>query len=346
MDNFTPLKAFEKKKKKINKFILTANILLMIFVVGLTGYYLKGKYFTSSSQACTKNDRRGYCRQINANQAMRGGYAGGYNIPGTNHPPIYYADKPEQLASDLGIPLPTSSADNNTTLASNVPCNVTNAYFGPFTCVNSGVGGVQGMHWSVCANGVIGNSNCNVVASENDNDVDVPTPTPTTPSISNTPTPTTPAISNTPTPTPSNTPTPTPSDTPTPTPTVTPVISNTPTATPVISNTPTSTPIPVLCGTKSCDNATNPCRSNYVCIQANDGSNYCSSPDFVNACKANPSYNACCIAPGAPTATPTEIILAQISASPTTTAKLLQTGVVESFMYWIPATIMLIGLIL
>ena len=181
-----------------------------------------------------------------------------------------------------------------------------------------------------------------------------PTPIPTAtdvPVLTNTPIPT-----NTPTSTPTNTPTATPiiSNTPTVTPlisntpTVTPLISNTPTVTPLVSNTPgpSATPIPVLCGTKSCDNATNPCRSGYNCVQANDGSNYCTSPDFTDACKANPSYNACCIAPGQPTATPTEIILAKVSTSPTTVVKLLQTGMIQSFMYFIPAIIMLVGLIL
>jgi hypothetical protein len=132
----------------------------------------------------------------------------------------------------------------------------------------------------------------------------------------------------------------------TPTPT-TPPGQPTNTPAPTATNTlgPTATPILVPCGTKSCDNATNPCRSGYSCVQANDGSNYCTSPDFANACKANPSYNSCCTAPGAPTATPTEIILAKISTSPAV-VKLLQTGVVQSFMYFIPALIMLVGLIL
>lgn len=49
---------------------------------------------------------------------------------------------------------------------------------------------------------------------------------------------------------------------------------------------------------------------------------------------------------GAPTATPTEIILAKVSASPTTVVKLLQTGISKSFMYWIPVGIMLLGLLL
>lgn len=172
----------------------------------------------------------------------------------------------------------------------------------------------------------------------------IPTPTgiPTS-----TPIPTaTPVITNTPTPTaiPTTTSMPTPPATLTPTPTTPPgQPTNTPAPTATNTPGPSATPIPILCGTKSCDNTTNPCRSGYICVQANDGSNYCSSPDFVTACKANPSYNACCIAPGQPTATPTEIILAKVSP---TVVKLLQTGMIQSFMYLIPITIMLVGLIL
>jgi len=47
----------------------------------------------------------------------------------------------------------------------------------------------------------------------------------------------------------------------------------------------------------------------------------------------------------APTATPTEIILAKTTTVPTTT-QLLQTGVLKSFLYWVPAIILLVGLIL
>lgn len=160
----------------------------------------------------------------------------------------------------------------------------------------------------------------------------LPTPIPTsTTTPINTPTPTT-------TPIPTNTPTPTPIPT-------TPPGQPTNTPAPTATNTPgpSATPVPVLCGTKDCDNTTNPCRSGYICVQANDGSNYCTSPDFQTACKANPSYNNCCTAPGAPTATPTEIVLAKIS--PTTT-KLLQTSTPQLFIYIIPALIMLLGLIL
>ncbi|MBI5127179.1 hypothetical protein HZA76_01860 [Candidatus Roizmanbacteria bacterium] len=113
---------------------------------------------------------------------------------------------------------------------------------------------------------------------------------------------------------------PVPSDVPTPTeilisqlsPTVVPtdvppteVPTEVPTTKPTDKPGPTATPIPVLCGTKDCDDKTNPCRSGYLCVQAKDGSNYCTSPDFANACKANPSYNSCCTAPGSATATPT-----------------------------------------
>lgn len=167
-------------------------------------------------------------------------------------------------------------------------------------------------------------------------------------------------VTSSPTPTPSNTPTPTPTATNTPTPTLTPAISNTPTMTPAISSTPTpsatptdtpaisSTPgpsptlVPVLCGTKGCDDATNPCRSGYTCVGAGDGSNYCASPDFVDACKSSPSYNTCCIPPGGPTATPTEILLAKVSP----TVGLLKTGISKNFMFYIPAVIMLFGFLL
>lgn len=148
----------------------------------------------------------------------------------------------------------------------------------------------------------------------------------------------TPAPSNTPTLTPTGTPfTPTPTITPTgaitptdeptstptktSTPTLTPTLTLTPTRTPTTppgqpTNTraPTATPIPVACGTKSCDNTVNPCRSGLECVQANDGSNYCSLPEFVDACKENPSQQSCCTAPG--NATPTEIVLVNTTAAP------------------------------
>ena len=48
-----------------------------------------------------------------------------------------------------------------------------------------------------------------------------------------------------------------------------------------------------------------------------------------------------------PTVTPTEIIIAKIStSSPTTVVSLPKTGTIKSFIYIIPALIMLVGLIL
>lgn len=142
--------------------------------------------------------------------------------------------------------------------------------------------------------------------------VSTPTPSPTvpiTPSSSPTPSPTG-VISSTPTPSPTPTGTPSPTSTPSPTPTGTPG----PTSTPPPG--PSTTPIPVACGTKGCDNSTNPCRSGSICVQAQDGSNYCSLPEFQTACKSSPSQSSCCTSPAA-SPTPTEIILAKVSVSPT-----------------------------
>jgi len=289
MENSTPLRTV---KKKISKLLLFGNILMMVFVVGLTGYYLRSRLLeTQSSKACSGgSDQSGYCqgqigRKANEDAVSEGGSTNSCT-PGT-----------------VG-------------------------------CKAPGVGGIDNWHYSNCANGA---SDAYCTGATTGGGEDQTTTTITNPT-------------NTPIPTSTTVPTSTPANTPTPTPTVPAGSSPIPTGTlaPTATGTPgpTATPIPVLCGTKSCDNATNPCRSGYNCIQANDGSNYCSSPDFVTACKANPSYNACCIAPGAPTATPTEIILAKISTSPTSVAKLLETGVVKSFMYLIPAIIILVGLIL
>jgi len=150
----------------------------------------------------------------------------------------------------------------------------------------------------------------------------------------------TPTDAATPTPTPTSTPTPTGViSTGTPTPTVTP---GGPTSTP----TATPTPGPLVCATKDCNETTRKCEPGNVCIKANDGSNYCSNESLVDSCKSNPISSVCCKIVPTSNATPTEIILAKTSISPTTVGKLLETGVVKSFIYLIPAAIMLIGLIL
>ena len=151
----------------------------------------------------------------------------------------------------------------------------------------------------------------------------------------------TPIPTKTPTPSPTSviTNTPAPTSTPIPTATLTPT---TPPDQPTNTPGPTATPIPVPCGTKDCDNSTNPCRSGYICVQANDGSNYCSSPDFATACKANPSFNSCCTAPGAPTATPTTAS----TIAPTQIASVPSVGTVQWGIFGIIGTIILIGLLL
>ena len=332
MDNATPLKSI---KKPVNKFFLIANIILLLITVVIGVYYLK-IYIPSTTKpkaSCTPNTI--YCRRDDPSVCPNiisslAGYrcdGNGNSMGCSGYDACARIVYPGQSCSGL------SGYDSNGSTPANFVgcCNRENCWCyppggsGTVSCVDNSSGVSCG--WNP--------DGCGSPPQE-----DTPTPT-ATPFVTNTPTPTR-------TPTPTATRTPTPSVTPivSSTPSVTPFISNTPTVTPLVSNTPgpSATPIPVLCGTKDCDNATNPCRSGYNCVQAHDGSNYCTSPDFTVACKANPSYNTCCTAPGAPTATPTEIILAKTTISPTVT--LLKTGMVKSFMFLIPALIMLIGLIL
>lgn len=112
-----------------------------------------------------------------------------------------------------------------------------------------------------------------------------------------------------------------------------------PTSIPTITPTPTITKL--VCATKDCNETSRPCEPGNICIKANNGSNYCSNISLVDACKSNPTENACC-----KIVSPTEIIVAKTTTSPTIVVKLLQTGVAKSFMFLIPVAIMLIGLIL
>lgn len=73
------------------------------------------------------------------------------------------------------------------------------------------------------------------------------------------------------------------------------------------TSTPTPTPIPLECGIKGCDNSTNPCKSSLTCIQANNGSNYCTMAEFSNACKSNPSVSSCCSESPTVTQTPSTV---------------------------------------
>lgn len=333
MDNFTPLKPAEKKKKKFNKFLIFGNLFLIVLVAVIGIVYYNRTLVTTQRKAeerlnCNADHPKWECIQDGC--CWQGADDG--------------CAKPGEPGYDPKC-IPQPGAGQCQTCGEERP-KCPNGQ--PPVCDTSkiecvGIAQCQfprraARPLTSCGTSEQIKFNCYTDCSCNPE----PTATPTPPDVTNTPTPTD-VITNTPTPTatPTNTPTATPTSTPTNTPTPT-----TPPGQPTNTPGPTSTPIPVPCGTKSCDNTTNPCRDNYICVQANDGSNYCTSPDFQTACKANPTYNNCCTAPGAPTATPTEIILAKVSPSPTSVEKLLQTGVMQSFVYLIPAFIMLIGLIL
>ena len=279
-----------------------SNIFFMVFIVGLTGYYLRTRLLeTQSSQACGGRNQSGYCQQ---QLQRRDAYENGYIA---NH-------------------------------ESGSSCSQAGASDGSQTCVNSGVGGVSGLHWSTCANGTVGDANCNAGGGGGgggggDNSTTYVAAAPTD------------------TPIPTSTPTPTEIPTSTPTPTIVPTVPGelTPTDT-LYEITPTITPTPtitqLICATKDCNETTRPCQPGNTCIKANNGSNYCSNTSLIDACKSNPTDSACCKIVPTSNATPTEIIVAKVSVSPTAVVKLLKTGMVKSFMYLIPATIMLVGLIL
>lgn len=101
-----------------------------------------------------------------------------------------------------------------------------------------------------------------------------------------------------------------PTATPTPTPTNTPTPTSIPTPTPTIS---------LGCGT-TCNPSLNNCAQGHTCVQANNGQYYCALPAYVTYCQMNPSQATCCTAPTGtprPTPTPTEILIAQVSNTPT-----------------------------
>jgi len=65
--------------------------------------------------------------------------------------------------------------------------------------------------------------------------------------------------------------------------------------------TPTPTPVPSECGSEGCEADTD-CSDDLICIEADDGDNYCSMEEYETACADDPSVATCCTAP---TATPT-----------------------------------------
>lgn len=165
-----------------------------------------------------------------------------------------------------------------------------------------------------CLNGIYPNASiidgsiafdCSGCSSPASSPTLTPTLPVTTPSLTPSPSPAasiTPSVSPSPSPTLplSPSPSPNPTKTPTPTPTLTPG--------------PSATPVPVACGSKSCENTTNPCKAGLICQQANDGSNYCTLPEFKEACKKDPNLTTCCSAQ-ANSPTPTEIIVAKATAT-------------------------------
>jgi len=218
--NFTPLD-FGKKKRKKKKIFLAVSGLMMLFVVGVTGYYLQSRMLSYNSKA-SRATREGNTPRVAAKrqweQAVRKAYEEAYS--GDPNFDITKIGTQEYLNS---FPPPSCEA-------------------GTPGCVASNVGGVEGNHYSVCTNGSA-NYYCNDGGGGGGREtIAYNNPTPTTPPDA---TPTTPVNTPTPTATPPFTPTPTQPEfiiTPTPTPTVTP----TPTATPTGTPGPTATPTEII----------------------------------------------------------------------------------------------------
>ena len=158
------------------------------------------------------------------------------------------------------------------------------------------------------------------------------------PPPTNTPTPTkTPTPTATPPPGATNTPTPTATKTPTPTATLTP--SPGPSSTPG----PSPTPVSVACGTKACNNATNPCMSGYSCLKAIDEANYCMVPEYQARCYDNPTFNNCCMAPNV---SPTETVLVQTTSAPVPSIPTVGIATFGKIFTVAASIIILIGLLL
>lgn len=402
MDNFTSLKKLEKKKGKFSKFMIFGNLLLLVVLVSIGGYFFKDKLFPSKqkkaftgqisatdscnkvkievvenpscnrlynpgNQSCpapagavnnvssfstvfrvTSND--GQTHQISWKTASEfcsnacGSYtsAFGGNYSCTDSSTSIYQEKTEAVnpGQSLEVVVTRSSPSGQAcgtyqqdlwieSIDGNAQCN--------FKSVDNNVGA-----WSMCQTGVACPS-CQQLyycdKSDPNNLHCVQTSSPqgyqtTSPynqcGVSNPPT----CASNLETysagkttgvcyisqsncdaqcGTPTSTPPP-PTNTP-------PVATNTP---PIATNTPTATPTPTPTATPVITNTPT------------------ATPIITNTPTSTPVLTNT----PSPSATPTEIILAKISPSPTTTVQLLQTGVIKSFIYWIPAVIILVGLIL
>lgn len=333
MENFTPVPVVEKKKKKINKFLVFGNLFLVI-LVALIGvlYYNKtlistqkkafectGGYADKKKCAAEKREYEDSGRKAADREAKRkeeqeerraereettasGSCPGGYENTGVEdsrgnirHICCNMSSNKAcfQQAMDLGI---------------DVKVGVGNVGSGGFRCIigqnNYSGGPCTGLN-SVQSVGTGKPPACFCGTIQVDGGQWDGTYQSTcgcnkqeTQAINESP----PGGTIIPTPTDSVTNTPTPTATPiinSPTPTPTGVQSGTPTPTPTGTIVPTATPTPT------------------------------GTPGPTNT-------------PGGPTATPTEIIIANVSP----TVGLLQTGSVGSFLYMIPALIILVGLIL
>ncbi|MEK7597806.1 MAG: hypothetical protein AAB441_04145 [Patescibacteria group bacterium] len=330
MDNFTPLKT-KNKKKKANKFLIIGNLLLVIIVAGIGFFYYNNTLITIRQKAQTvaekkaeearkkeyeesgkkdadreaKKKKEQEARRLEQEEIGGGGCPGGYtqcdvqDTGGTDH--RFCLDETKKTgcyneAVERGITVKTGGGVS--TSVGGWRCVVGLGRDRPYV---AGQPCVDYNSVETIGNTKVPNCFCGIIQIDNssgggtyESECGCNKEELAQIQSSSISTPTaTPIISNTSTPTR------------TPTPTATPVISNTPTVTPLISNTPTVTPL----------------ISNTPTV----------TPLISNT-------------PG-PSATPTEIILAKISTSPTV-VKLLQTAVLKPFMYLIPVIIMLVGLIL
>ncbi|MCR4276698.1 MAG: hypothetical protein NUV87_01065 [Candidatus Roizmanbacteria bacterium] len=380
MDNFTPLKT--KNKKKINKFLVIGNLFLVVLIAVIGFYYYNNTLLTTQQKAAFDCDASipGDCkakgkayegseqqeadreakkkkeqeeRRLEREEIGGGSCPGGYvtcevtDTGGKGH--RFCLDETKNTgcsneAVDRGITMKTGiGVGSGLTEQGGWICEFgKNGYSGGPCLQNNSVKTIGNQKPPACFCGIIQidggqwdgtyQSSCGCGSKEQEAQ--------TTTTLVGTIIPTPTGEEGIPTSTPTSTIVPT-------------TVPTVPEATPteiIFVITPTITPTPTIaklvCATKDCNETTRPCAPGNICIKANDGSNYCSNESLVDSCKSSPTESSCCKIVPTSNATPTEIILAKTSISPTAVAKLLETGVVKSFIYLIPAAIMLIGLIL
>lgn len=77
-------------------------------------------------------------------------------------------------------------------------------------------------------------------------------------------------------------------------------------------------PKPSECGYTPCENNED-CDGDLTCVTADDGENYCSEPDYEDACIADPSVTTCCTEPTPTTPPEDPTPTTSVDATPTTT---------------------------